>query len=291
MAEQKAGWDETKAIWAKPDNRLFYKLLGAAVLVGIGVLVGRAIYAAPEADQAWGYGVNLFTGVISTAATVLILDQLAERRADRKAEEALKEQLKLDAASTSNPVAVNAVHQLWRRNWLRGENGLLQGADMTSARLQGATLMGANLRGANFTTTNLQGANIGRANLQAAILWNSYLPEAFLGGANLEGAYLNGANLAKTDLSTAILKDADFVKANLQETNLFDANLQGANLFEANLQGALLGIDLLPARFDESTILPDGQRWSSDLDMRRYTDPDYPGFWQPEWVKQQNEQA
>ena len=110
MAEQTRD-EEIKAIWANEKYRLFYKLLGAAVLIGIGAWIGRLIYATPEADQAWGYGVNLFTSIISTAATVLILDELAERRADRKAEQALKRQLVDDAASISNEIAKNAVHQ------------------------------------------------------------------------------------------------------------------------------------------------------------------------------------
>ncbi len=71
MAEQ-TGWEETKAIWQKPENRMFYRLLGAALLVGIGVLVGGAIFA----DRAVDYQINLFTDVISIAVTVLILDEL-----------------------------------------------------------------------------------------------------------------------------------------------------------------------------------------------------------------------
>src|SRR5664279_1486056 len=112
--EEKTGWDKTKEIWANENYRLFYKLLGAAALVGIGVLAGRWIY---EGHDPWGYGINVFTSVISTIATILIVDQFAERRADRKAEEAYKRQLVDDAASLSHEVAVNAVHQLRRKRW------------------------------------------------------------------------------------------------------------------------------------------------------------------------------
>lgn len=118
--------EEIRAIWRNPDNRMFYKLLGAAILVAIGVLVGGAIFAGNAVD----YQINLFTDVISIGVTVLILDELnrrrdkrdaveqeeANRRRDVKnAEEALKRQLVMDAASTSNEIAKNAVHQLRRK--------------------------------------------------------------------------------------------------------------------------------------------------------------------------------
>jgi len=29
--------------------------------------------------------------------------------------------------------------------------------------------------------------------------------------------------------------------------------------------------------------------WTPDTDMQRYTDPDHPEFWEPEWAKQARE--
>jgi len=37
-----------------------------------------------------------------------------------------------------------------------------------------------------------------------------------------------------------------------------------------------------------SAILPDGSKWTPDTDMTRYTDPNHPDFWQPDWVKDQD---
>src|SRR5664279_3826006 len=170
--------EKIRRIWA--DNRLFYKLLGAAALVGIGVLVGRWIYAAPDAQQAWSYGVNLYTSIISIGVTVLILDELNRRRSKRDAEVELKRQLVDDAASTSNPIAVNAVHQLSRKGWLQGDNGLLKGADLRLANLQQAFLLDANLKGARLIDANLQEANLIAANLQNATLSHARLQGAIL---------------------------------------------------------------------------------------------------------------
>ncbi|MEP7293763.1 MAG: pentapeptide repeat-containing protein [Chloroflexota bacterium] len=201
--DEKVGWEQTKAIWADKDTRLIYKVMGGILLLAIGVFAGRLIYAAPDAQQAWGYGVNLFTGVISTLATVLILDQLAERRADRKAEQALKRQLVDDAASTSNEIAKNAVHQLRRKGWLKGENGLLKGADLSDANLQGADLVGANLQEADLRLANLHGAQMRGVNLKGALLWLANLQGAELSRTNLQGAEFGDANLEGATLDDA----------------------------------------------------------------------------------------
>ena len=81
------------------------------------------------------YQINLFTDVISIAVTVLILDELNRRRSERDAENALKRQLVDDAASTSNEIAKNAVHQLRRKGWLEGENGLLKGKQICEMQI------------------------------------------------------------------------------------------------------------------------------------------------------------
>jgi uncharacterized protein YjbI with pentapeptide repeats len=63
---------------------------------------------------------------------------------------------------------------------------------------------------------------------------------------------LTGANLA----------NALLVGANFWRTMLIGANLSEANLVDAKL------VDI---QADETTILPDGSSWSSDVDWRRFT--------------------
>ena len=43
-------------------------------------------------------------------------------------------------------------------------------------------------------------------------------------------------------------------------------------LFKANLSGEIL----TDCMFNEDTILPDGKNWTTDTDMRRFTEPEKP---------------
>ena len=140
-----------------------------AVLIGIGILIGMILFADPASRQS--YVVNVFTRVLGLGATALIFDELNRKRS----QDDLKRQLVDDAASTSNEIAKNAVHQIERKKWLRSKDGLLKGKN----------LFGANLVDAEFIEANLQETNFNVASLQSAKLWL----------ANLRGANLHGANL------------------------------------------------------------------------------------------------
>ncbi len=289
MAEQTPTRDEEiKAI--RKEYPVAFPIIMALLAVIILLIAGMALYASHDA---WGYGINVFTSVVSTVATVLILDRLAERRADRKAEEALKRQLVDDSASVSNEIAKNGVHQLNRKEWLVGEAGLLRGADLNGANLQGAYLVEANLRNSKLIAAKLQDANLlmvklHDANLLGANLQNARLESASLQRANLEDAILIDANLKQANLKDAKLRKADLSEAdlafsNLENANLSNANLCGADLSDANLQGAIIVTELWGrTEFDDSTILPDSNNWSPETDMKKFTDPSrldfYPSF-------------
>ncbi|HEX2619650.1 MAG TPA: pentapeptide repeat-containing protein, partial [Phototrophicaceae bacterium] len=151
-------------------------------------------------------------------------------------------QLAQSAGSRVNQEAVNAVQQLREHGKLTGESGLLTGAYLFEANLQGADLTDASLERANLSNTLLQRANLTRANLQGAVLQ----------GANLQGAKLVGANL--------------------QSAYFQEANLQGADLTGAKLENAYFGpANDYPVVFDQSTILPDGTRWTPDADLTKFT--------------------
>lgn len=260
---------EIKGIWARYG--WFYRLLRGAVLIGVGVLVGMIIYAEPQVRA--DYVMNLFVTALSLGATALIFDELNRKRSV----DDLKRQLVDDAASLSHEIAVNAVHQIKRRGWLDGENGLLRGADLDGANLYGVLLGGANLQGAHF----------GEADLQGAHLWGTNLQGAYLGEANLQGADLLGAKLNRAFLHETNLQGADLRTSQLQGAHLLDANLRGANLLLADLRGAHLGWNarrgtitfLSHAKFDEHTTLPDGRAWTPETDMCCFTDPDHPDFY------------
>jgi uncharacterized protein YjbI with pentapeptide repeats/O-antigen/teichoic acid export membrane protein len=174
----------------------------------------------------------------------------------------------------------------------------LQGADLEGANLEGADLLGARLQEANLVRANLQGAYLGEANLRRALAQNSDLRHATLAGAKLRlvelgGAQLQGARLGLADLQWADLSRADLTRAHLlrvklqaaslRATRLQDANLTGADLAQADLSGAdLRGALLAECTFDSATTLPDGTGWTPDADLRRFTDPGHPDYWDPQ---------
>ncbi len=233
---------EIRQIWK--DYRFFYQVFGGLVLVGIGIAIGGVLFAA----DSFGYSMNVYMNVLSVLVTVFVIDLLNRRRDERRDLRQLQEQLVRDASSLSNDVALNAIHQLRKRNWLRRQSGILKGVDLGGANLQSAYLPLANLAGASLARANLQGANLASADLQGASLWN----------ANLEGANLEMANLGGV---------------NMEHTGLHKASLANANLAGAILVGAIL---------DEATILPDRTYWMSETDLKRFTDPKHPNFWRSE---------
>jgi hypothetical protein len=101
--------------------------------------------------------------------------------------------------------------------------------------LAGKTLHWAKLQNADLIEADLRGTNLGDAELQDANLWY----------ANLQGASLGKANLKKTELG--------------------GAKLQGTDLQEADMRGAKLNDD---TEFDERTILPNGENWTPETDMK-----------------------
>lgn len=293
---------EIREIWKK--HGLFLRLLRGGVLIGIGFLLGLLFFAEPQARE--GYMVNVFTSVLGLGATALIFDELNRKRS----EDDLKRQLVMDAASTSNEKAKDAVHQLRRRGWLTGEGGLLQKADLGYSDLHSADLLGANLQGASFVGAKLQGADLTMANLQDVRLWKANLSGAYLNQAQLQRAMLNEADVQGTEFMRARLQEASlyltrlqgakFLGAKMQRAVLTYASLQGADLREANLEGAdlsaayLEGADLSDAnleganirgmKVDAQTRFPDGSYWTSGKDLRCFTDRSHPNFWRSDYV-------
>lgn len=101
---------------------------------------------------------------------------------------------------------------------------------LTDGSLKGVKLDWSNLAGINFDGADLRGAN--------------------LGGANLQGAFFNGADLRGTSFGSADLQNAQFG----------GADLSGADLLNAKMGNAILG----NVKFDETTTLPDGSKWSPE---------------------------
>ena len=168
-----------------------------------------------------------------------------------------------------------AILKLRQRGWL--EDGSLQGVDLAHANLENADLSRALLTNANLLMANLVGAKLDAsrldfANLAGANLTNARMHEASLKGSSLRAAKLNRAILQGVDFAEADLETASLVNANLRNSRLIGVRFERADLLHADIEDAV---------FDESTVLPDGMRWTRNTDLTRYTDPSHPNFWRP----------
>lgn len=111
--------------------------------------------------------------------------------------------------------------------------------------------------------------------LQDINLWEAVLENINFKYANLRNAYLAGANLKNalldfSDMSEVNLEYADLENASLRYTNFSAANLKGANIRNSKIENGTM---------NERTILPDGNFWSQDEDIKRFIDPKNANFW------------
>ncbi|MEO1162794.1 MAG: pentapeptide repeat-containing protein [Chloroflexota bacterium] len=208
-------------------------------------------------------------------------------------------------------------------NRINLENTTLMNANLKSANLNNAILTNVYLCNSNLEYTDLSFSNLKYANLSEVNAKHSNLHFAHLEHSDLLGAHFEHANLSETqlcfaklfsahlehtDLTRANLDNVDFTFAHLEHadlrlarienTNLSQTKFNNSNLFMASLRGSK---NIETAEFNEKTVLPDANNvgnflqpkfdkfWTQGTDMTRYTDPEHPDFWEPNWVNQQNE--
>lgn len=121
---------------------------------------------------------------------------------------------------------------------------------------------------------------------------NSILAGKDLSGANWENAVLVEANLSRTILTFTNMKNACLHSCDLSNAQLNLANLENAKLMYSNLRASK---SINTVWFNNETILPDplinnkglyvSKHWTLDTDMARYTNPQHPDFWHPDWTK------
>lgn len=179
MAEEKelTGWERSRAAQKGYGN--FYAGLAIATVFIAGVWIGSRIFATSDDPNSSSFFLNLWTEALGILVTVGLFGLISKYLADER----YKRQLVDEAASISNEIAKNAVHQIRRKQWLEGVHGLFQRTELKRA----------NLTDANLRRANLQGVDLKYADLERANLW-----EANLRGAKLKEANLKNANLVST---------------------------------------------------------------------------------------------
>ncbi len=222
--------EEIRAVHKK--YRLFYEILSGAVVLVISVLIGAGWFGADNVD----YRMNLFTEGMGIVATVFIINRWYAYRERAN----IQQRLIREAGSRSHDIAISAVEWMDREGWLRGEDGLLKGADLDGAKLAQARLENANFSGARLFGAMLSKANLTEACLAGAILSDADLSKTLLKDAELSGADLSFAKLQHAGLPGANMENISGVKTDFSHTNLLDVVLRDADLKLANLQGACL---------------------------------------------------
>lgn len=196
---------------------------------------------------------NLGAEALSIIVTVLILDRLNETRAKVQRQIEKKAELIAELGGSSNDGVLRALRLI--KHYEYDKDGSLRGAN-----LQLANLRHANLRYVNMPEVRLDEARLDKADLIAANLSLAVLEGACLRNCKLVGANLSGADLTNSDLAYAELGYLVEEKGNPQR-------------------------NYVRVRLSSDTLLPNGMRWNEDIDLRMFTDPDHPEFWQPDWVE------
>lgn len=174
-------------------------------------------------------------------------------------------QLISELRTQANATVLEMLNILKERECL--QNGTFVGADLSGIQMQNALVAMSNFERVRFCGGDLSHAYLGRCNLIQADFSATTMTYANLREAQMNKANFGGAILHEAHFADSTLWSADFSGASLQQANFWGANLKAAKLRDADLSGATL----TNAQFDIDTILPDGTRWSSEVDMSRFT--------------------
>ena len=262
MSEKDSRWDEIRKIHIEAVTS--YRILGGIVLVGFFAWLGKGLLILIGGD---GYDTNVYTEILGVVATIVIVNTWYHDRDERRRYRETRYQLLLDICSTEPVIAKHALHQIRRRGWLSGENGLLREQDLRKTQLSETNLDYANLFAADLRGANLEGATLVLANAECADLVSANLKNTKILAASLDKANLFVANLSNSNLSHTSLVEATLIATNFHMAILDNVNLKDALLSQSNFRGA---------QFNENTILPDGSKWEPGKDLSRYTDPEHP---------------
>lgn len=188
-------WDEITSIWA--TNRWLIGVVGWVV----GILTLPAIKLIfSEADTFLSGLVPESFGILFT---VLILNRLAENRAN----EQLKKQLQRRAGSRSNETAKAAVDELRHLGCLVGDDSLLRGFNLHDANWRNIRVYDANLCGADLSKAALIDVRAYRASFKNTNLQFSTMIRGRFDGCDFRGADLREGCLFNATFSEAIFDE------------------------------------------------------------------------------------
>lgn len=199
----------------KLEKRLTTRHIAIFLLV-ISLVLGNSIFKSETFFQ--DFVPNVVTEFIGIAITILLIEELNERREKRK----LRDRLKRELWSKDQGITLRAINELREHGWLA--DGGLENINLPYSVLDRAELKGVIMNGANFHKASLQRSYIGHAQLR----------NVNFSGANLSYSILNHSDLTGSDLTGALLDGASFenvilANAKISETQLLSIkSLKGA---------------------------------------------------------------
>jgi uncharacterized protein YjbI with pentapeptide repeats len=209
------------SIWQPSHPRLVL----VAFFIGVIGFYVRYYFPNPEEIDNWFYAflIDLSPEMVGMAFTVVVIDELNQRRIEQQEKEQIIRQL----GSVVNEAALESLRKIKASGWHK--DGSLVGIDLWKA----------NLKDANFQEANLEKADLRSANLEGTYFWGANLKGANLVYANFRKSYLGNANLQKANLWAGVnLEDADLSFCDLRNATLLEADLSKAKLHWTFLRGA-----------------------------------------------------
>lgn len=235
------------------------------VLVAIALLILASLFAFTGHITLYGnlnlvtivsdFYANISSELASIAITVLIIDQLNQRREKR-------EQLKRDryfADEQRKRDQLLAIFELDRADTVETRQAIIR--LMSKSNL----FEGAKLSSINFTSVDLSFAKLNQTwlincDFSRAKLFHAHINKADLTTAKFKDTNLQGASCLGSNLSFAVIENADLRNSNLSGANLLYVEISSSNLWNA--------------------ILPDGAQYESNIELVRYTDPTHVDYGQ-----------
>ena len=178
-------------------------------------------------EELWA---NLGTELLSIAITILIIDELYQKRDEQRE----KEQLILQMGSPDAAFSQEAIRKLRSHGWLI--DGSLRGVDLSWANLEKGYLWNADLQKANFSHAKLSGTYLTKANLSGAIIKEDQFKQL----RNLRGAIMPSGDYYDGRFNL----EGDFHLAREKGVNVLDPNAM-AKFYKVSVETYLKGQEII----------------------------------------------
>ena len=206
---------------------------------------------------------SIFPALMGSFITIAALDYLIRQNDKRQTQRELFHDLK----SWDNATVLHTLEALRSLGWLG--DGSMRGLMLRGVQMQDAKLHNSDLSAIDLACANLENAHLFRARMRGTKCWAANLNGAMLDYVDGAGAFFSAANMDNCSLRHANFRQADLRRASLRGVNFWQTDLRGANMQNADLSGAQ---NLDSAIFDETTILPDGNHWTAQVNILAFVD-------------------